>query len=1045
MKNLIILSASLFVISCGGGSKLTLEEATEVTLNFQGENFVPPPRGIDGLIKKISKAKNQGACEDCEDLYLGDPDKERGIYDLSRMAIRYHYSGYTKLASKAIKKGYKVIRTKEPTDNLFDDVEIMEMLLRLSLIAADMGNFSDGIRYVEEAIYFNQKRMKPLNGRDVIHYAQLADVHSQAGNVDEAKSAFYEARDLFNNRLTRLPDRLLHQLPQWQLHIDIAEAKVSMAQGSLRQAEIKFRNILNRFGGGDLAYYSDYNVSNEASIRGFHLVEILLAQGRVAEAEAESRKAIAFSLEKFGLNAHATAKTIRGMVKVLMARNEYMDARRLIAVVEKIYTNLKFLKSSLDIAQLKSLLIEIDISEGNWTSAEKILNSLNENLKIDPFAHGVFFNANLNWAIVRANGGYLESAEKTATQAYEYYSDLFGSSNIKAAIAKGVLAMVYVKQGNIADGINEFQNVTENIINSEGDDSFLNNAGADGQLLSVIIEGYLDVLYKNFKSGDKKSAEEAFYLVQLIIGKGAQNAVAASAARSSIKNPELISLVRQEQDASQKISAGFNKVASLLSSEKSSYNLSTITAIKHKVNRLRKAKDSLLAEIRTRFPEYDNLVRPKPVLVQDAKLLLKPREALLLSYSGNKKFYSWTLLDDGRLSFNVNAVSKPELVEMVKSLRAGLDIQTVSLNEIPTFNTGLSYELYKKVLKPGVNLWRGAKKLIIVPDAALGSLPFSVLTTDKIKLSKNKKLRFSNYKDISWLVKTHATSYVPSVITLKTLRTKKVVKKATRRFVGFGNPDFGGGVKVEGTGQIKTRGLQLTMRGLRRTTMGNLDDATSVSTQIEMLNSLPETADEVLQVARALQVKSEGNVFLDKNADEDRITKMTLSNRRILMFASHALLPGDLNGLTQPAIAFSSPKVTGSDNDGLLTMSEIMGLDLNADWVVLSACNTGAGSGKGASAISGLGQAFFYAGARSLLVSHWPVETTSAKEITIGLFERQVKNKTSTRAVALNETVKDLINNKTYKDKNGKDVFSYAHPVFWAPFTVVGDGAGVLN
>jgi CHAT domain-containing protein len=126
-------------------------------------------------------------------------------------------------------------------------------------------------------------------------------------------------------------------------------------------------------------------------------------------------------------------------------------------------------------------------------------------------------------------------------------------------------------------------------------------------------------------------------------------------------------------------------------------------------------------------------------------------------------------------------------------------------------------------------------------------------------------------------------------------------------------------------------------------------------------------------------------------------------------------------------------------------MGEVMGLDLNADWVVLSACNTGAASGRGATAVSGLGQAFFYAGARSLLVSHWPVETTSAKEITTGLFARQVENKSLTRAKALNETVKDLIQNKTYKNESGKSVFAYAHPVFWAPFTVIGDGLGLLQ
>ena len=87
-----------------------------------------------------------------------------------------------------------------------------------------------------------------------------------------------------------------------------------------------------------------------------------------------------------------------------------------------------------------------------------------------------------------------------------------------------------------------------------------------------------------------------------------------------------------------------------------------------------------------------------------------------------------------------------------------------------------------------------------------------------------------------------------------------------------------------------------------------------------------------------------------------------LSRFRIVAFATHGLVPGDLNGLTQPALALSAPNVADVDGDGLLTMEEILALKLDADWVVLSACNTGAGAGAGAEAVSGLGRAFFYAG-----------------------------------------------------------------------------------
>jgi CHAT domain-containing protein len=148
-----------------------------------------------------------------------------------------------------------------------------------------------------------------------------------------------------------------------------------------------------------------------------------------------------------------------------------------------------------------------------------------------------------------------------------------------------------------------------------------------------------------------------------------------------------------------------------------------------------------------------------------------------------------------------------------------------------------------------------------------------------------------------------------------------------------------------------------------------------------------------------------------------------------------------LDGLDQPAIALSSPTVTGENEDGLLTMGEILKLKLNADWVVLSACNTGAADGAGAEAVSGLGRAFFYAGSRALLVSMWPVETTSAKSITTGLFRFQKENPLLSRTNALKQSILHLIDKQVLKNESSnKIVASYAHPFFWAPFIVVGDG-----
>jgi CHAT domain-containing protein len=117
-------------------------------------------------------------------------------------------------------------------------------------------------------------------------------------------------------------------------------------------------------------------------------------------------------------------------------------------------------------------------------------------------------------------------------------------------------------------------------------------------------------------------------------------------------------------------------------------------------------------------------------------------------------------------------------------------------------------------------------------------------------------------------------------------------------------------------------------------------------------------------------------------------------------------------------------------------MEEVLGLKLDADWVVLSACNTASGAARGgmdgAEAVSGLGRAFFYAGARSLLVSNWAVESSSARLLTTELFKRQADNAALSRAEALRQSMLALM----AKDGAG---FSYAHPIFWAPFSLVGD------
>ena len=126
----------------------------------------------------------------------------------------------------------------------------------------------------------------------------------------------------------------------------------------------------------------------------------------------------------------------------------------------------------------------------------------------------------------------------------------------------------------------------------------------------------------------------------------------------------------------------------------------------------------------------------------------------------------------------------------------------------------------------------------------------------------------------------------------------------------------------------------------------------------------------------------------------------------------------------------SPPRQTSADDDGYLSASEIARLKLNADWVLLSACNTTSADGTpGAEGFSGLAKAFFHAGARSLLVSHWSVESETTVLLTTAMLEEYEASPAQAKAEAHRKAMLALI-----------DTPGYAHPLFWAPFVVVGEG-----
>jgi CHAT domain-containing protein len=335
------------------------------------------------------------------------------------------------------------------------------------------------------------------------------------------------------------------------------------------------------------------------------------------------------------------------------------------------------------------------------------------------------------------------------------------------------------------------------------------------------------------------------------------------------------------------------------------------------------------------------------------------------------------------------------------------------------FNLDIAYELYKKLLDPVSDLIADKRHLIIVPSGALTSLPFNVLVSAPSPDAVPK--HYASYRDPAWLIKRQALTILPSVGSLRALRILAATGRADKVFIGFGDPIFS-----PGRSQPQRSQQVAGIRAFSSYFNGRFADHNTLAS----LDPLPDTAIELKTIARILGV-SETEVYLKERATETIVKQTPLERYRIVHFATHGLVAGDLKGLAEPALALSVPREPSEFDDGLLTASEAAQLKLNADWVILSACNTAAGDTPGAEALSGLARAFFYAGARALLVSHWPVESNAAVKLTTRTFAEIKANRAYGRAEALRQAMLALMSDRDIRN---------AHPALWAPFMVVGEG-----
>jgi len=1003
MLNILVFMTLVGIITGCKTNTMSVQQAQDVAIEFQETYKTVPPRGLGEMIERAVA-------------YYKDPPNVPAEFSVPRR----------KFTDAELNDLYRGVKKQ----NVWGEPRFYATRAYDEFLLA---NLSLSIRLVN-LIY--PKSTYVVDKADAFAYKAL--FLAEAGDYKGADKALSAANRFFGEYRSVTKQTPFHQRYLLaQAVITRARAATYFARGDIQAAENEFRQLIRDI---DKARQHQKHVimgnKFEPEAR-MYLARVLMVQGRLSEAEVYIREAIRFNHIRLQPYCYLVLSNI------FFERGRFQDASVCARTGLHIAMSQRTPIDSFIRANARAVYGRTLFALGQYERSLQQFNLIEEELKTDPETFNRRFKGSPEWGLALLLNGDAEAAIEKFEFAARLSEKISGVGTYALTELRALRAMALSQSGKNNAARQLFDtNVPMLLKKWEDKEEGINSQNARSFKLKLIVEAYLALLSE---SGNTEDAEISFQYASALQDKLIGKAVGLSAARAAVKDLELADLIRQRQDLDLKHTALKNRLTNALYAPPELINNEVLSELKNQIMTINLASETLGKEIKHRFPEYANIVNPDIVDVSTVRSKLDNTEALISIFSGNRYTFVWAIPKTGPVALAKVPIGKAMLANKVGNLRKALNPGEVfGVLELPEFDQVLAHDLYAQTLKPVEKGWQQAKHLMVITQGPMGQIPLSILPTKgkfKTEVAPGEPA-FSNYREVDWLVKTHSVTVLPSVSALINLRS--IVPQQTERgaYVGFGDPYFNqeqlAEAEEETTKQsqmLAMRNSPIQMRGIRVTEAGRIDKKKIASIDISMLKRLPDTREEVINIAATLKADTEQDVFIGKQASERTVKSLKLSNRKVVVFATHGLVPGDLDGLDQPALALSAPDVTGNeDEDGLLTMGEIMGLRLNADWVVLSACNTGAAEGEGAEAVSGLGQAFFYAGARSLLVTGWPVETVSAKLLTTDLFKRQLENPDINRSEALRQTMNAMIL------KNHNQGFSYAHPIFWAPYAIVGDG-----
>jgi CHAT domain-containing protein/tetratricopeptide (TPR) repeat protein len=537
---------------------------------------------------------------------------------------------------------------------------------------------------------------------------------------------------------------------------------------------------------------------------------------------------------------------------------------------------------------------------------------------------------------------------------------------------------------------------------------------------------------------------ETFTALQDAIAGTAGKAVERMAVRLAAerKLPGLGAIVRERQNLDDQSIINADESARIIA-EPGEVAFYRRVELEAEGQRIQIGMDRLDARLRAEFPDYFTFASKNVLDVSAVQRLLEPDEAILLAVPAPFGTHVMAI-SRSDMKWQCSEWDRSKIAAAVRRLLwdvggdVGIDAATSARWEVEggpgyPFDRKTAHALYRQLITPVASVLAGKRHVFIAASGVLTSLPFGILVTEPpVGMDGDPEA----LRATKWFADAHALATIPTIQSLQFLREAAVGagrSNVSAAFAGYGDPALSGKSQDRGARSGKAVAARAIFRAeLSRSGSGIADVA-----EIRSLARLPGTATELENIRVALGAPR-SSVHVQDQATEGVIRSADLSHVRILALATHGLMAGELRGAAEPGLVFTPPAQASDEDDGFLTASEVSTMQLDADWVILSACNTAAGDGsEGAPGLTGLARAFFYAGARNLLVSHWPVRDDVASSLTVDTIKRQQADPKLSRAEALQQAMRAIRNDATHDTA----IDTWAHPNAWAPFSLIGDAA----